>query len=85
MLCGSLIKIWNLANHMKKQNKKPQNAKIYWWKTETKGLMLLFSCDLQDFKFEYVNRKAFVASFFYWVDFKKYLRQRQALAFQIQG
>ena len=25
--CGSLIKIWNLANHMKKQNKKHQNAK----------------------------------------------------------
>ena len=27
MLCGSHIKIWNLANHMKKRNKKLQNAK----------------------------------------------------------
>ena len=26
MLCGSLIRIWNLANHMKKQNKKHQKA-----------------------------------------------------------
>ena len=27
MLCGPLIKILNLANHMKKQNKNYQNAK----------------------------------------------------------
>ena len=28
-----------------------------------------FSCGLQDFKFWYVNRKAFGASFLHWVDF----------------
>ena len=31
--------------------------------------ILFFSCGLQDFKFWYVNRKAFGASFLYWVDF----------------
>ena len=53
MLCGSLIKIWNIANHMKKQNKKHQNAKPIGKKLKTKGLMFFvsfFSCDLQDFK-----------------------------------
>ena len=43
MLCGSLIKIWNLANHMKKQNKKHQNAKSIGEKLKTKGLMLFVS------------------------------------------
>ena len=32
MLCGSHIKIWNLANHMKKQNKKHQNLLVKNWK-----------------------------------------------------
>jgi hypothetical protein len=51
MLCGLLIKILNLANHMKKQNKKHQNAKSIVEKLKTKSLMILFfSCDLQDFK-----------------------------------
>ena len=68
MLCGSLIKIWNLANHKKKD----QNAKSIGEKLKTKGLMFFvsfFSRDLQDFEFWYVNRKAFGASFLYWVDF----------------
>ena len=29
----------------------------------------VLSCGLQDLKFKYVNRKAFGASFFYWIDF----------------
>jgi len=29
------------------------------------------TCGLQDFKYQYVNRKAFGASFVYWVDFKQ--------------
>ena len=72
MLCVSHTKIWNLANHMKKQKKKHQNAKSVDEKLKTKGLMFFvpfFSCDLQDFKFWYVNRKVFGASFMYWVDF----------------
>ena len=71
MLCSSLVKIWNLSNHKKKQNKKHQNAKSIGEKLKTKGLMpfVLFLCDLQDFKFQYVNLKAFGTSFLYWVDF----------------
>ena len=34
MFWGSQIKIWNLANHMKKQNKKDQKAKSIDKKTE---------------------------------------------------
>ena len=74
MLFGSHNKIWNLANHQKKQNKKHQNVSFYWWKTETKSLMFFasfFSSDLQDFKFQYVNPKSFEASFLYWIDFKQ--------------
>ena len=33
------------------------------------SLFHFFSCDLQDFKFSYVNCKAFGASFLFWVDF----------------
>ena len=57
---------------MKKQNKKLQNARFIDEKLKTKSQMffvLFFSCDLQDFQFWYVNRKAFDASFLYWVDF----------------
>ena len=32
--------------------------------------LFYFSCCFQDFKFWYVNRKAFGASFLFWVDFK---------------
>ena len=53
MLCGSIIEMGNLANHMKKQDKKRQNAKSIGEKLKTKGLMFFvsfFSCYLQDFK-----------------------------------
>ena len=43
MLCGSLIKILNLANHLKKQNKKHQNVKYIGEKLKTKGLMFFVS------------------------------------------
>ena len=43
MLWGSLIKIWNPANHMKKQNKKHQNAKSIGEKVKIKGLMFFVS------------------------------------------
>ena len=45
MLCNSHIKIWNLANHMKKQNKKHLNSKSIGENLKTKGLgffVLLF-------------------------------------------
>ena len=38
-------------------------------KTTQMFFFWFFSCDLKDFKFWYVNRKAFGASSFYWVDF----------------
>ena len=73
MLCGSLIlKFEILQTTMKKQNKKYKNAKSIGEKLKTKGLMFFapfFSCNLQDLKFWYVNRKVFGASFLYWVDF----------------
>ena len=50
---------------MKKQNKKHQNAKSSDGKLKTKDVMFFvsyFSCDLKDFKFQYVNSKAFGAS-----------------------
>ena len=53
MLCGSLNKIWNLVNHMKKQNKKHHNAKYIGEKLKTKGLMILISfyviCKISNF------------------------------------
>ena len=42
MLCGSFIKIWNLANQMKKQKKKHQNAKSIGEKLKTKVWCSLF-------------------------------------------
>ena len=54
MLCGSHIKIWNLANHMKKHNKKYQKARFIDENLKTKSLMFFvafFPCDIQDFKF----------------------------------
>ena len=50
-----------------KQNKKHQNARYIDKKLKSKSLMLFvsfFSCDLQDFKFWYVNCKVFDESFF---------------------
>ena len=57
---------------MKRQNKKHQNARFIDEKLKTKSLMFFvsfLSCDLYNSKFWYVNRKAFDASFLYWVDF----------------
>ena len=54
---------------MKKKAKKHQNAKFIDEKLKTKSLMFFvsfLSWDLQDFKFQYVNHKAFGASFLYW-------------------
>ena len=70
MLCCSHIKIWNLANHMKKWNKEHQTLSFQFFVNISSILMLfVFSCFLKDFKFWCVNRKAFGASFLYWVDF----------------
>ena len=43
---------------MKKQKRKHQNDRFIDEKLKTKSLMLFVSCDLQDFKFQYVNQKA---------------------------
>ena len=59
MLCGSHIKIWNLANHIKKKWNKEHHLVFSF-----SPINLAFWCFLQDFKFQYVNRKAF-----YWVDY----------------
>jgi hypothetical protein len=51
---------------MKKQNKKHQNDKFIGEKLKTEGLLFFVSFvpyDLQDFKFQYVNRKAFCSTF----------------------
>ena len=45
-----------------KPHEKKQNKKLKVWCSP---------CDLQDFKFYYVNRKAFGPSFLYWFDFKE--------------
>ena len=74
MLCRSHNEVWNLTNHMKKQNKKHQNVRSIGKKLRSKSLLFFisyFSCDLQDFKFWYVNRWAFGGSFLHWVDFTK--------------
>ena len=72
-LCGSYIKIWNLPNYMKKQNKEHQNARFINEKLKTKSLMFFvsfFSCDLQDFQIlirepQSVGRKLLVLSWLY--------------------
>ena len=73
MLCGLHIRIWNLAQHMKKQNKNTKMLDLLMenWKLRVWcSLLIFFSCDMQDFKLLYVNHWAFGASFLYWVDFK---------------
>ena len=54
---------------MTQQNKKHQNARFIGEKVKNKNLMFFVSCDLKDFKFQYVNRKEFNTSFLYRVDF----------------
>ena len=56
---------------MKKQ-KKHQNSSVIDEKLKNKSLTFLvsfFSCDLQDFKFYYVNCKVLGATILHWVDF----------------
>ena len=65
MLCGSHIKIWNITNHIKMLDLLVKNWKLRVWCS----LFHFFSCDLQDFKFWYVNHKTFGASVLCWVDF----------------
>ena len=71
MLYGSLVKIWNLANHIKKQNKKHQNAKFIGKKLKTKGLMFFVSfffykiCKFLICEQQSIWRKLHVLSWFY--------------------
>ena len=53
MLCGSHIKIWNLANHMKKWNKEHQTLSFQFFINRSSIFIFLFcfSSGLQDFKF----------------------------------
>ena len=67
MNCGSHIKIRNLSNHMKKQNKKHQNVWFIDEKLKTKSMMFFVSLFL-------VICKAFGASFLYWVDFTHFIQ-----------
>ena len=43
MLCSSHIKIWNFANHMKKQNKKHENTRFIDEKLKNKSLVFFVS------------------------------------------
>ena len=43
--------------------------------------LFCFFCGLQDFKFWYVNRIAFAASFLYWVDFTYYSDMQKTYGF----
>ena len=78
LLCGSYIKIWNLANHMKKKwNKEDQSLSFQFFINKISMLIcyvLCFHvvCKKSTFNIWHmcVNRKAFSASFLYWVDFK---------------
>ena len=56
---------------MKKQNKKHQNTRSIDEKLKIvfDVLVSIVLFDLQDFKFYYVNCKAFGTSFLYWDDF----------------
>ena len=45
------------------------------------SLLYFFSWDLQNFKFWYVNCKAFGTSFLYWVDFKENLQNKYIVLF----
>ena len=56
---------------MKKQNKKRQDTRFIDEKLKTKSLMFLISFLMwfARFQSDIVNRKAFGASFLYWVDF----------------
>ena len=71
---------------MKKQNKNHQNAKSIGEILKSKGLMFFvsfFACDLQDFKFWYVNRKAFGASFLHLVDFNRFRVGNETISLEL--
>ena len=58
------IKIWNLAKHMKIQNRKHQNGRIIGEKLKTKSLMFFVS-----FFFHVIARFQIGANYLYWIDF----------------
>ena len=57
----------NVMKNIKMKNLLLKNWKLRVWFS----LFNFFLCDLQDFKFQYGNHKAFGANFLYWVDFEK--------------
>ena len=64
--------LWNLANQIKKLKEK--TSKPIGKELKSKSLVFFvsfFSCDLQEFIFQYVNCKVFGACLLYWVDFNK--------------
>ena len=68
-----ILKFEILQNHLQK-NDANQTLSFQFFTNRFSilmGFFWIFSCVLQDFKFQYVNRKAFGASFLYWVDFKE--------------
>ena len=70
MLCGSHIKIWNLANHMEKENKKHQNARFIDEKLKTKSLMFFVSffhviCKISNFNKLYLKFESWTDSTWY--------------------
>ena len=72
MLCGPHIKIWNLENHKKKQNKEHQTLRFQFFINRSSILMFFVwifhvVCEMPNFNM--VNCKAYGASFLYWVDF----------------
>ena len=78
MLCGWHIKIWNLTNHMKKNETKNIRLIVFSFSSVYLAFWCFcfaFSCGLQDFK--YVNCKAFGAIVLYWVDFNIVMHYKQ--------
>ena len=71
-----LFTYWNLKSCKSQRKNKTKNIRLLVFSFSSINLAFwcycfVFSCGLQDFKFEYVNCKAFGASFLYWVDFSK--------------
>ena len=70
---------------MNKLNKKHQNARFIDQKLKTMSLVFFvsFLCDLQDFKFWYLNHQAFGTSFLHWVDFTV-IKEKHAFQYLLQ-
>ena len=66
-----LLKFEILQITWEKWNKEHQTHSFQFFSYRFWCFLFCFSCGLQDFKFWYVNRKAFGASFLYRVDFIK--------------